>query len=111
MQNQVLPHSEWLEARKQLLAKEKEFSQLRDELSRQRRALPWERIEKEYFFDGPNGVESLDDLFGGCSQLIAYHFMFDPEWDGGCKSCSFWADNFNGIDVHLRHRDISFLAE
>jgi len=72
--------------------------------------LPWERVEKEYVFDGPNGKETLAQLFAGKSQLIVYHFMFDPTWEAGCKSCSFWADNFNGIDVHLRHRDVSFLA-
>jgi predicted dithiol-disulfide oxidoreductase (DUF899 family) len=106
----VVGHEEWITARKGLLAKEKEFTRLRDELSQQRRDMPWERIGKEYIFDGPNGKESLADLFGKCSQLIVYHFMFDPAWEAGCKSCSFWADNFNSIDAHLRHRDISFLA-
>jgi predicted dithiol-disulfide oxidoreductase (DUF899 family) len=72
--------------------------------------LPWERVEKEYVFEGPNGRETLSELFAGKSQLLVYHFMFGPAWDGGCKSCSFWADNFNGIDIHLKHRDISFLA-
>jgi predicted dithiol-disulfide oxidoreductase (DUF899 family) len=106
----VVAHTQWLEARKGLLAKEKEFTRLRDELSRQRRELPWERVAKEYVFEGPNGEETLSELFAGKSQLIIYHFMFDPAWEEGCKSCSFWADNFNGIDVHLKHRDISFLA-
>ncbi|HEV2548334.1 MAG TPA: thioredoxin family protein [Stellaceae bacterium] len=106
----VVSHDQWIEARKALLAKEKEFSRLRDELSRQRRALPWERVEKEYVFNGSAGRETLAQLFAGKSQLIIYHFMFDPEWEVGCKSCSFWADNFNGIDVHLWQRDISFLA-
>jgi predicted dithiol-disulfide oxidoreductase (DUF899 family) len=106
----VISHEDWLTARKALLAKEKEFTRLRDELSQQRRDLPWEEVTKQYLFEGPNGQESLADLFGKSSQLIVYHFMFDPTWEAGCKSCSFWADNFNGIDVHLKRRDISFLA-
>jgi predicted dithiol-disulfide oxidoreductase (DUF899 family) len=106
----TVSHEEWIAARKQLLVKEKEFTRMRDELSRQRRELPWERVEKSYSFDGPNGKESLAELFAGKSQLIVYHFMFHPSWDAGCKSCSFWADNFNGIDVHLRDRDATFLA-
>jgi predicted dithiol-disulfide oxidoreductase (DUF899 family) len=108
--HRIVPTNEWVEARKRLLAKEKEFTRLRDELSQQRRDLPWERVEKEYVFEGPNGKEILSELFAGKSQLIVYHFMFDPAWEVGCKSCSFWADNFNGIDIHLKHRDISFLA-
>jgi predicted dithiol-disulfide oxidoreductase (DUF899 family) len=106
----VVSPKEWLEARKELLAKEKEFNRLRDELSEQRRALPWEKVEKEYDFAGPNGKETLEQLFGNCTQLIVYHFMFAPEWEAGCPSCSFWADTFNGIDVHLKHRDTSFVA-
>ncbi len=106
----IVSHDQWIEARKQLLAKEKEFTRARDALSRQRRDLPWERVEKNYLFEGSNGRETLADLFAGKSQLIVYHFMFDPSWDAGCKSCSFWADNFDGIDVHLAHRDVSFVA-
>lgn len=106
----VVSHEDWLAARIELLAKEKEFNKLRDALSRQRRELPWEKVEKHYVFEGTNGKETLSDLFAGKSQLIVYHFMFDPNWEAGCKSCSFWADNFNGIDVHLKHRDTSFLA-
>ena len=87
---------------KALLAKEKELTRLRDELSRQRRELPWERVEKEYVFDGPSGKETLADLFDGRSQLVVYHFMFTPDWDAGCKGCSFWADNFERNVVHLR---------
>ena len=82
----------------------------RAELSRERRELPWEKVEKEYVFTGPNGEETLAQLFDGSTQLIVYHFMFAPEWEAGCPSCSFWADNFNGIDVHLKHRDTSFVA-
>jgi len=106
----VVGHDEWLEARKQLLAREKEFTRARDELTRQRQALPWEPVENDYVFDGPNGNEALADLFDGRSQLIVYHFMFPPEDDVGCKSCSFWADNFNGITAHLRQRDVAFAA-
>jgi predicted dithiol-disulfide oxidoreductase (DUF899 family) len=106
----VVGHDEWLEARKQLLAKEKEFTRARDELTRQRQALPWEPVEKEYVFDGPNGKETLADLFDGRTQLVVYHFMFAPEDDVGCKSCSFWADNFNPNVIHLNARDVSFAA-
>jgi len=106
----VVSRDEWLAARKALLAKEKEFTHLRDALSQQRRDLPWERVTKEYVFEGSHGKEPLSHLFTGKSQLIVYHFMFDPAWEAGCKSCSFWADNFNGIDTHLRHRDVTFLA-
>jgi predicted dithiol-disulfide oxidoreductase (DUF899 family) len=102
--------NEWLEARKQLLAKEKEFTHLRDQLSAQRRALPWVRIEKEYVFDGPNGRETLAQLFGRRQQLVVYHFMFAPEWETGCRMCSFWADSFNGVIPHLEQRDVTFVA-
>ena len=110
MQNQVVPHEEWLKARLELLAAEKEFTRQRDALTRRRMAMPWERVEKSYQFEGPMGALSLADLFDGRSQLIVYHFMFSPDWEEGCKSCSFWADNFNGIPVHLNHRDVTFTA-
>ncbi|HEX3485385.1 MAG TPA: thioredoxin family protein [Micropepsaceae bacterium] len=106
----IVSHQEWIEARKAFLAEEKEFTRARDRLSAKRRQLPWERVEKNYVFDGPAGKQILSDVFAGKSQLIVYHFMFGPDWDAGCKSCSFWADNFNGIDVHLAHRDVSFVA-
>ncbi len=106
----VVSRQEWLLARKEYLAKEKEFTQLRDQLSQQRRELPWVKVEKEYSFDGPSGKETLSELFAGRSQLIVYHFMFHPSWDEGCKSCSFWADNFNGVIVHLNHRDVTMVA-
>ena len=93
-----------------LLAKEKEFTKLRDQLSQQRRELPMVRVEKDYIFDGPTGRESLSDLFAGKSQLLVYHFMFGPNWVEGCKHCSFWADNYNGIVVHLNHRDVNLVA-
>jgi predicted dithiol-disulfide oxidoreductase (DUF899 family) len=110
MSHEVVSSERWLEARRKLLAKEKELTRLRDELAAERRALPWERVTKPYAFEGPAGRETLAQLFGAQSQLVVYHFMFDPDWDAGCKSCSFWADNFDGIDVHLRHRDIAFVA-
>lgn len=111
MENHTVVSSvEWIEARKQLLAKEKEFTRLRDQLSQQRRDLPWERVDKEYVFEGPSGQVTLSELFAGRQQLIVYHFMFDPNDEEGCPSCSFWADNFNGIVVHLNQRDVSFVA-
>jgi predicted dithiol-disulfide oxidoreductase (DUF899 family) len=110
MRNQVVSHEEWLKARLELLAAEKEFTRQRDALTRRRMAMPWERVEKSYRFEGPNGPLSLADLFDGRSQLIVYHFMFGPDWEEGCKSCSFWADNFDGIPIHLNHRDVTFTA-
>ena len=106
----VVSHEQWVTERVAFMAKEKEFTRLRDELSRQRRELPWEKVTKSYVFDGPRGRETLAELFEGRSQLVVYHFMFSPSWSEGCKSCSFWADNFDGIDIHLAHRDITFLA-
>ena len=106
----VVSRDEWTEARLELLAEEKAFTRQRDELSRKRRELPWVTVDKHYEFVGPGGTESLSDLFAGKSQLLIYHFMLGPDWDEGCTSCSFWADNFDGIDIHLAHRDISFLA-
>ena len=92
----------------ELLAAEKEFTRQRDALTRRRMAMPWQRVEKSYRFEGPSGAVSLTDLFDGRSQLIVYHFMFGLDWDEGCKSCSFWADNFDGIPIHLNHRDVTF---
>jgi predicted dithiol-disulfide oxidoreductase (DUF899 family) len=106
----VVSREEWLAARKELLAREKELTRLRDELSAQRRSLPWERVEKRYEFQTNAGTKSLAELFGDKHQLAVYHFMFAPDWQVGCKSCSFWADNFNGITPHLEQRDISFFA-
>ncbi|MCA9986940.1 MAG: DUF899 domain-containing protein [Anaerolineales bacterium] len=108
--NQVVSREEWLAARRAHLAREKELTRLRDELSRERQALPWVRVDADYQFGGPAGPESLADLFGPHSQLIIYHFMYGADWEEGCPSCSFWADNFNGIDVHLAHRDISLVV-
>lgn len=110
MPTKTVSHEEWLKARLELLRAEKEFTRQRDALTRRRRAMPWERVEKPYRFEGPDGALSLADLFDGRSQLIVYHFMFGPDWQEGCKSCSFWADNFNGIPIHLNHRDVTFTA-
>src|SRR5512134_2259720 len=106
----IVSAGEWLARRKQLLEDEKQFTRLREQLNERRRALPWVKVEKSYIFDGPKGQETLSDLFDGRSQLVVYHFMFAPEWEVGCKSCSFWADNFNGITAHLRQRDVAFAA-
>ena len=111
MQNhKVVSREEWLVARKEHLIKEKEFTRLRDELSRQRRELPWEAVNKEYVFEGPTGKQTLPELFEDRSQLIVYHFMYPPSWSEGCKSCSFWADNYNGIIGHLNHRDVTMVT-
>jgi predicted dithiol-disulfide oxidoreductase (DUF899 family) len=101
----VVSHVEWLAARSEFLTKEKEFTRLRDELSRQRRTLPWEKVEKRYEFDSTKGKVTLADLFEGRSQLIVYHFMFAPGWQEGCQSCSYWADHFDGSTIHLANRD------
>jgi predicted dithiol-disulfide oxidoreductase (DUF899 family) len=106
----VVSKSEWIEARKRLLVKEKEFTRLRDQLSQERRDLPWERVDKPYAFEGPYGEETLSELFDGRSQLVVYHFMFAPDWKEGCPHCSHWADNFNGVIVHLNQRDVTMVA-
>jgi predicted dithiol-disulfide oxidoreductase (DUF899 family) len=106
----IVSQDEWLAARLRLLAKEKEFTRRRDRLSEERRALPWVKVEKEYVFDGPNGRETLSQLFQGCSQLLIYHFMYGTDWKEGCKNCSFWADSFNGITAHLKHRDVTMIG-
>ncbi len=107
-EHKVVSHKDWIAARKQFLAKEKKFSKLRDELNRQRRNLPWEKVEKEYVFDGPGGKETLAELFCGKSQLLIYHFMFGPGWKDGCPHCSFWADHFDSVNIHLGQRDTAF---
>ena len=106
----VVAHDDWVAARAELLATEKEFTRARDELTSQRQALPWEAVVKEYVFDGPNGKETLAELFDGRSQLLVYHFMFDPEDEAGCPICSFWADNFEPVVQHLKHRDVTMIA-
>jgi predicted dithiol-disulfide oxidoreductase (DUF899 family) len=106
----VVSRQDWLAARKTLLAKEKAFTHERDALSKQRRELPWVKVTEGYPFEGAQGKVKLADLFAGCSQLIVYHFMLGPDWEEGCPSCSFWADNFDGIPIHLAHRDVSLVA-
>lgn len=108
--HKVVSREEWLQARAQHLAREKEFTRLRDELSRERRELPWVRIEKPYRFETPSGSRVLIELFAGRSQLLVYHFMFGPDWQQPCKSCSFWADSFDRIGVHLAQRDVALVA-
>src|SRR5215510_9815621 len=110
MKNPVVSHDEWLAARTKLLAREKEITKMRDELSKAVQSLPWEKVEKSYTFEGPRGKESLADLFEGRSQLIVYHFMFTPDWEAGCPHCSFWADNFNPVIVHMNQRDVTMVA-
>jgi predicted dithiol-disulfide oxidoreductase (DUF899 family) len=108
--NKVVSQEAWLAARRELLRDEKEFTRLRDRLSQKRRDLPWVRVDKPYVFQGPNGQETLPQLFDGRSQLIVYHFMYGPDSDTPCKSCSFWADNFERNVVHLKHRDVTLIA-
>jgi predicted dithiol-disulfide oxidoreductase (DUF899 family) len=105
MTQKIVSREEWLKARKALLADEKAHTHQRDELSRRRRELPWVKVDKDYVFDGPSGKEKLADLFAGRSQLIVYHFMFGPDWEAGCPSCSFLADHFDGMRQHLEQRD------
>src|SRR6184192_3378351 len=106
----IVSEAEWLVARKDLLTREKEFTRQRDALSAARRSLPMVKIDKDYVFEGPDGKETLADLFDGRSQLIVYHFMFGPDWDEGCNSCSYLADHFDGANWHLPHRDVTFVA-
>lgn len=107
--HKIVSREEWLVARKNHLAKEKEFTRLRDQLSRQRRELPWVKVDKDYIFDGPNGKETLSELFDGRRQLLVYHFMFDPDWDEGCPMCSHLVDNCSGAVVHLKQRDVTMV--
>ncbi len=117
--HKIVTHDAWITARKKHLAKEKEFTRLRDQLSKERRDLPWELVEKEYVFEGEAGKQTLANLFEGRNQLVIYHAMFNPEtvspdttWtqDAPCHVCSYWMDNFNGVTVHLNHRDITMIA-
>ncbi|HSC64403.1 MAG TPA: thioredoxin family protein [Caldimonas sp.] len=106
----VASPEKWLAEREALLAREKELVRLRDDVARARRALPWERVAKDYVFDTPEGRRSLADLFEGRRQLLVQHFMLGPGWEQGCPSCSFMADHTDGMRVHLAHRDVSFVA-
>ena len=106
--SKVVSRDEWLSARKQHLKKEKEFTRLRDKLSAERRELPWVKVEKNYVFDGPGRKETLPDLFDGRSQLIVYHFMFGPEWEQGCPSCSFLSDHIDGTTTDMVTEPVDF---
>ncbi len=108
--HRAVSREEWLKERMALLAEEKELTRRRDALAGKVRDLPWVKVEKTYAFDAPNGKRSLGDLFGDKSQLVVYHFMFDPTWSQGCKSCSFIADHYNPLVIHLAHRDISLVT-
>jgi predicted dithiol-disulfide oxidoreductase (DUF899 family) len=108
--HQTVSREDWLEARRALLAKEKAHLQAHDELARQRRELPWVKVDKTYLFEGPNGKETLSDLFAGRGQLIVKHFMFAPGWKEGCVGCSFGADQMEGSLIHLSQRDVMFVA-
>ncbi|HEX3436249.1 MAG TPA: thioredoxin family protein [Pseudacidobacterium sp.] len=110
LSHQVVSSQQWLEARKALLVREKELTRLRDELNRQRRELPWVKVEKNYSFDAPEGKVTLADLFDGRSQLIVQHFMFGPEWKEGCVGCSFKSDHIDGTLAHLEHHDVSLVS-
>ena len=110
MNHRVVSHEEWLTARRALLEKEKAFTRLSDEMSREVRDLPWEAVTKEYVFEGAAGRRTLADLFEGRSQLIVYHFMFHPDDKAGCPHCSLRADNFNGIIPHLNRRDVTMVV-
>ena len=108
--NQVVSQEQWTAARKRLLEREKQLTRQRDELSAERRALPWVEVTKRYEFEGPEGRETLADLFGGRSQLIVKHFMFGPGWGEGCVGCSFHSDHIDGANLHLGQRDVTLLA-
>ena len=108
--HKIVSHDQWITARKAYLAEEKAFSRIRDALAKKRRELPWEKVEKKYVFDTPNGKQTLADLFDGKSQLIIYHFMLGPDWEAGCPSCSLLADHFDGSVIHLAQRDVSFVV-
>jgi predicted dithiol-disulfide oxidoreductase (DUF899 family) len=110
MQHEIVSREEWLASRKAFLAKEKAFTSARDQLSAERRELPWVKVDKAYVFDKPEGEKSLADLFGDRSQLLVYHFMLGPGWAAGCPNCSYLADHFDGVLPHLAHRDVTFTA-
>jgi predicted dithiol-disulfide oxidoreductase (DUF899 family) len=110
MNHLVVSKERWIVERKKLLAREKELEQLRDQVSHERRALPWVCIEKNYLFDTLLGKRALDELFEGRRQLLVQHFMFAPGWEEGCPSCSYMADHADGMNMHLAHRDVTFVA-
>ncbi len=106
----VVSREEWLDARKLLLAREKEETRLRDTVRAERLALPWVRVDEDYVFDTPSGKRRLDELFDGRSQLVIYHFMLGPDWDAGCTGCSFLADHLDGTLPHLNNHDVTLVA-
>lgn len=108
--HQVVSQDEWIRSSSEFLAKEKEFTKLRDDISRQRRELPWVRVEKDYSFEDSDGRVTLSELFGDKSQLIVYHFMYGPGWTDGCTGCSFVSDHFDGMLQHLKAKDVAFVA-
>ena len=110
MNHRIVSRDEWLAVRKAHLAKEKELTRLRDQLSAERRELPWVKVEKQYIFDSPKGKETLADLFDGRSQLIIKHFMLGPGWKEGCVGCSFEVDHIEGALAHLEHHDVSYVV-
>jgi predicted dithiol-disulfide oxidoreductase (DUF899 family) len=110
IEHQIVSRDQWIQARKQLLTKEKQFTRMADELNSERRNLPWVKIDKAYVFDTPQGKRTLADLFDGRSQLFVYHFMFAPGWKEGCVGCSFFADHIDGPNQHLAHHDLTFVA-
>ncbi|HEY2256882.1 MAG TPA: DUF899 family protein, partial [Variovorax sp.] len=105
----VVSRDRWIAERKALMAREKELTRLRDQIARERRALPWERVGKDYVFDALQGRRTLGELFEGRRQLLVQHFMFGPDWEQGCPSCSFMADHSDGMNIHLAHRDITLV--
>ena len=109
-EHKVVSPKAWIAARKKLLTQEKKFTRLRDQLNQQRRQLPWEQVEQDYVFDGPDGKQTLAELFDGKSQLIVYHFMFAPDWNEGCPHCSFWADHYDSVNLHLGQRDTTLVV-
>jgi predicted dithiol-disulfide oxidoreductase (DUF899 family) len=110
IKHKVVSKDDWLKARKELLAKEKKFLRMQDAMTAARRSLPWVKVSKSYVFEGPDGEVTLGDLFDGRSQLIVYHFMFTSKNEAGCPHCSLRADGFNGVNVHLKHRDVTMVA-
>ena len=108
--HEVVSRQTWLDARKALLAMEKEETKLRDKVRAERLALPWVKVDKTYTFETPDGRRTLAELFDGRSQLIVYHFMYGPEWEAGCPGCSFMADHIDGMLPHLNHHDVTMIA-
>jgi predicted dithiol-disulfide oxidoreductase (DUF899 family) len=109
MQHRIVSRDEWLAARKAHLRNEKALTRMRDLVAAERRALPWVKVEKTYVFDTPEGKKTLAELFGNNSQLVIHHFMFAPDWDAGCPSCSLEADHAEGAIVHLEHHDVTYV--